>query len=77
MIPGEVVAAEGPLELNPGRERRRLVAENTGDRPPVEATALSRQLAGACSGLYIGQQSLAEEVRQVVRRDPLLLTDVR
>jgi urease subunit beta len=33
MIPGEVVAAEGTIELNPGRERRRLVVENTGDRP--------------------------------------------
>jgi urease subunit beta len=33
VIPGEVVAAEGSIELNPGRERRRLVVENTGDRP--------------------------------------------
>jgi len=33
MIPGEVVAADGVIELNPGRERRRLVVENTGDRP--------------------------------------------
>ena len=33
MIPGEVVAADGMIELNPGRERRRLVVENTGDRP--------------------------------------------
>jgi urease subunit beta len=32
-IPGEVVAAEGMMELNPGRERCRLVVENTGDRP--------------------------------------------
>jgi urease subunit beta len=33
VIPGEVVAAEGTVELNPGRKRRRLVVENTGDRP--------------------------------------------
>ena len=33
MIPGEVVAGGGTIELNPGRERRRLVVENTGDRP--------------------------------------------
>ena len=33
MIPGEVVAAEGDVELNPGRQRRPLVVENTGDRP--------------------------------------------
>ena len=33
LIPGEVVAAGGTIELNPGRERRRLVVENTGDRP--------------------------------------------
>jgi urease subunit beta len=33
LIPGEVVAADGTIELNPGRERRRMVVENTGDRP--------------------------------------------
>jgi urease subunit beta len=33
MIPGEVVAAPGDIELNAGRERRVLVVENTGDRP--------------------------------------------
>lgn len=33
MIPGEVVAAAGEVELGPGRERRTLVVENTGDRP--------------------------------------------
>jgi urease beta subunit len=33
MIPGEVVAALGDIELNAGRERRVLVVENTGDRP--------------------------------------------
>ena len=33
MIPGEVVAADGTIELNPGRERRRVLVENTGDRP--------------------------------------------
>ena len=33
MIPGEVVAAKGTIELNPGRERCRLLVENTGDRP--------------------------------------------
>jgi urease subunit beta len=33
MIPGEVVAAAGDLELSPGRERRSVVVENTGDRP--------------------------------------------
>jgi urease subunit beta len=33
MIPGEVVAADGDIELNPGRARLTLVVENTGDRP--------------------------------------------
>ena len=33
MIPGEVIAAPGEIELNAGRERRTLVVENTGDRP--------------------------------------------
>ncbi|MBN8430190.1 urease subunit beta [Microbulbifer salipaludis] len=35
MIPGEIqVASErGDIELNPGRETRRLRVENTGDRP--------------------------------------------
>ena len=33
MVPGEVVAAGGEVEVNPGRERRTLVVENTGDRP--------------------------------------------
>ena len=33
MIPGELRAAEGELELNPGRERRTLRVLNTGDRP--------------------------------------------
>ena len=33
MVPGELVAAEGTLELNPGRQRLTLLVENTGDRP--------------------------------------------
>jgi urease subunit beta len=33
VIPGEVDAGDGELELNPGRERVTLVVENTGDRP--------------------------------------------
>jgi urease beta subunit len=33
VVPGEVVAAGGEIELNPGRERRTLRVENTGDRP--------------------------------------------
>ena len=33
MIPGEVSAAAGEIELNPNRERRTLLVENTGDRP--------------------------------------------
>ena len=33
MIPGEVDAAPGDIELCPGRERRTLEVENTGDRP--------------------------------------------
>jgi urease subunit beta len=33
VIPGEVVAAAGEVELNAGRARRVLVVENTGDRP--------------------------------------------
>jgi urease beta subunit len=33
VIPGEIVAADGEIELNPGRERVTLRIENTGDRP--------------------------------------------
>jgi urease subunit beta len=33
MIPGELVTAEGELELNAGRETRTLRVLNTGDRP--------------------------------------------
>ena len=33
MIPGEVLAAEGEIELNRGRPVLELVVENTGDRP--------------------------------------------
>lgn len=33
MIPGQVVAAEGELELAPARERRIIEVLNTGDRP--------------------------------------------
>jgi urease subunit beta len=33
VIPGEVDAGAGELELNPGRPRVTLVVENTGDRP--------------------------------------------
>ena len=33
MIPGEVSAAEGDIELNAGRKTVRLSVANTGDRP--------------------------------------------
>ncbi len=33
MIPGEVIPAEGEIELNSGRETRTLSVANTGDRP--------------------------------------------
>ena len=33
MIPGELIPADGELELNPGRRRATLVVENAGDRP--------------------------------------------
>ena len=33
MIPGEVIAAEGALELNAGRPRVSLDVRNRGDRP--------------------------------------------
>jgi urease subunit beta len=33
MVPGEVVAADGVIELNQGRDRIELLAENRGDRP--------------------------------------------
>ena len=33
MIPGEVIAADGELELNAGRETLRVTVANTGDRP--------------------------------------------
>ncbi len=33
LVPGEIVAAEGALELAPARERRIIEVLNTGDRP--------------------------------------------
>ncbi len=33
MIPGEILAAEGEIELNTGRDTQRLTVSNTGDRP--------------------------------------------
>jgi len=33
MIPGELIAAEGEIELNAGREILRVSVANTGDRP--------------------------------------------
>jgi urease subunit beta len=33
MIPGEIMTAEGSLEINAGRETRRITVANTGDRP--------------------------------------------
>jgi urease subunit beta len=33
MIPGEIVTAEGDVEINRGLPRTRLVVANTGDRP--------------------------------------------
>jgi urease subunit beta len=33
MIPGEIIAAEGEIELNAGRETVSVTVANTGDRP--------------------------------------------
>ncbi|MFN0028871.1 MAG: urease subunit beta [Acidimicrobiales bacterium] len=33
MTPGEIIAADGDIEINPGRARVVLRVENTGDRP--------------------------------------------
>jgi urease subunit beta len=33
VIPGEILPAAEPVELNPGRPRVSLVVHNTGDRP--------------------------------------------
>jgi urease subunit beta len=33
MIPGEIITAEGSLELNAGRQTRLITVANTGDRP--------------------------------------------
>lgn len=33
MIPGEIVAAGGGIEINAGRPTRRVTVANTGDRP--------------------------------------------
>ena len=33
MIPGEIITADGTIELAPGRKRVTLTAENAGDRP--------------------------------------------
>ena len=33
MIPGEILVAQGDIEINAGRPTRRLLVANTGDRP--------------------------------------------
>lgn len=33
MIPGEIITAPGEIEMNQGRETRRISVANTGDRP--------------------------------------------
>jgi urease beta subunit len=33
VIPGEILTADGTIELAPGRERVELTVENSGDRP--------------------------------------------
>ena len=33
MIPGEILAEAGELEINPGRRTATLVVQNSGDRP--------------------------------------------
>ncbi|TVT57544.1 urease subunit beta [Amycolatopsis rhizosphaerae] len=33
MVPGEIIPAAEPVELNPGRPRIRIRVGNTGDRP--------------------------------------------
>jgi urease subunit beta len=33
IIPGEILAAAGEIEINQGRERKTLVVANKGDRP--------------------------------------------
>ena len=33
MLPGEIIAAPGEIELNAGRETLKVKVENTGDRP--------------------------------------------
>jgi urease subunit beta len=33
MIPGEIIPADGDIELNAGRETVRVVVANSGDRP--------------------------------------------
>lgn len=33
MIPGEIITADGDLEINAGREAIRLLIANSGDRP--------------------------------------------
>jgi urease subunit beta len=33
MLPGEIIAAPGEIELNVGRETLKVKVENTGDRP--------------------------------------------
>jgi urease subunit beta len=33
VVPGEILATDGVIELNPGRDRIELLVENSGDRP--------------------------------------------
>ncbi|MDT4993257.1 MAG: urease subunit beta, partial [Actinoplanes sp.] len=33
VVPGEIITAEGQIELNPGRQVLAMTVRNTGDRP--------------------------------------------
>jgi|TARA_B110000977_G_scaffold67817_1_gene92066 urease subunit beta len=33
MIPGEIIVADGEIEINVGRKRKSLIVSNMGDRP--------------------------------------------
>jgi urease beta subunit len=57
VIPGEVLAADGSIELNPGRERITVTVENTGDRPIQVGSHFA--LASANSALAFDREAAA------------------
>ena len=80
MVPGEIVTAEGEVELGAGRERRVIEVLNTGDRPIQvgshfhfadvnAALAFDREAAVGLPARRPGRDVGALRAGRLVRRD--------